>query len=405
MDSKSIIISAYTQPHQFEPLLPQKELDELAERSRPVIEASLRLQSALCTATTTALRELVRAMNSYYSNTIEGQGTHPLNIARALRSDFSLQPATAKRQRIALAHIEAERELEQKVASGQLHERDILRPNFLLDAHRSLYARLTESDRMTEDGRIIAPGELRTENVAVGRHQPPDHTSIPSFLARMDAVYSGVKGLDGLLYVIAAAHHRAAWVHPFGDGNGRACRLQTHCALHAVSGGLWSVNRGLARQRERYYAMLSNADMPRRGDLDGRGNLSEQTLREWCEFFIDVCADQTQFIAKMLELEGLKQRIGDLVTLRSRSQQQYREEAILPLQHVAAAGPVGRGDFLRMTGMPERSARRILSQMLQDGLLVSASDKAPVTFAFPLDALHILLPNLYPEAAAANLEA
>lgn len=57
-----------------------------------------------------------------------------------------------------------------------------------------------------------------------------------------------------------------------------------------------------------------------------------------------------------------------------------------------------------MTGMPERIARRALARLLKDGLLVSESDKAPVSFNFLLDTLNILLPNLYPEAATTNLE-
>ena len=54
-----------------------------------------------------ALREIVRSMNSYYSNRIEGQATHPANIERALQHNFSDKPDVAKRQRVALAHIEA----------------------------------------------------------------------------------------------------------------------------------------------------------------------------------------------------------------------------------------------------------------------------------------------------------
>src|SRR5512140_42398 len=122
----------------------------------------------------------------------------------------------------------------------------------------------------------------------------------------MDEVYGKVSGVDPLLYTIGAAHHRGAWVHPFADGNGRARRLQTHCALFRISAGLWSVNRGLARQRERYYAMLEAADAPRRGDLHARGNLCESALREWCEFFIAVCDDQASLMASLLDLATLK---------------------------------------------------------------------------------------------------
>jgi hypothetical protein len=72
--------------------------------------------------------------------------------------------------------------------------------------------------------------------------------------------------------------------------------------------------------------------------------------------------------------------------------------------HVPLAGPTPRGEFMTMTGLPERTASRVLAQLVKDGLLASAGPKSAVWFNFPLDALHILLPNLYPEAAAANTE-
>lgn len=402
-------LAAYSQPHQFEPLLPQQQLGELIEGTRSVVEKAYRLQHAVAPATVQALRRLVRGMNAYYSNRIEGQGTHPRNIERALSADFSNKPDIAQRQRIALAHIEAEAELEAALPSTGV-ERFALHSSLLVRAHACLYRRLAASDRTTQDGRVIEPGALRAEDVSVGRHQSPTAAAVPAFLERMDAVYPHVRGLDGLLFTIAAAHHRAAWVHPFGDGNGRACRLQTHCALLPLTAGLWSVSRGLARNRDAYYERLDKADAPRQGDLgdpDGRGNLSEKALRAWCEYFVTLAHDQVTFMTDLLELDGLKDRIATLLVVRSESAQfgHYSRDAILPLHHVLLTGPAARGDFLRMTGLPERTARRLLAQLLTDRLLVSDSAKGPVSFNFPLDALNILLPNLYPEASAANDEA
>lgn len=115
---KGATISSHTEPHQIEPpLLPQKDLATLAARTRPVVEQALELRKALRPGALGSLRELVQAMNSYYSNTIEGQGTHPANIARALRAEFSERPDVAQRQRIALAYIAAERELERLITA------------------------------------------------------------------------------------------------------------------------------------------------------------------------------------------------------------------------------------------------------------------------------------------------
>lgn len=387
-------------PHQFEPLLPQMQLDALQNRAAAICQDATELSGVAHRVTQESLRELVRAMNSYYSNRIEGQSTSPLNIERALRQEFSPESDTARLQRLALAHIEAERELEARVRAGE----PALNTAFVLEAHRALYGRLAPEERMS-DGRVIEPGGVRLENVTVGGHVPPEFESLPRFFERFDQVYGARRGWDMQLIAIACAHHRMVWVHPFSDGNGRAARLQTHCALWPLSRGLWSVNRGLARRRDDYYARLANADKPRRGDLDGRGNLAEAGLREWVEFFLGVCEDQVGFMKRMLELDGMKRRIEALVVFRMETERDsgggMRREATLPLHYAFTSGPMSRSEFTQMSGLGERTARSLLSYLLRAGLLVSDSKLGPVRLGLPLDALQFLFPALYPEAAQA----
>lgn len=382
----------YTNEEQFEPLLPQKDREAFGEQSRAIITASRGLASGVHATTRAELRDLVRAMNSYYSNRIEGQSTHPLNIERALKSDFSGTPGVAKLQRIALAHIEAEKELEAELEGGAKP----LVSAFAIRAHRALYGRLSEEDRTTEDHVVVEPGGVRVADVKVGNHVPPAWKSIPRFLARFDAVYG--QDSERLLVKIACAHQRLVWIHPFVDGNGRAARLQTHCALWPVSEGLWSPNRGLARKRDAYFAGLAEADAPRRGDLDGRGNLSEEGLRQWVAFFLELCRDQVSFMAGLFDLEGMKRRIEALIVFRAAQDKGYRVEAVLPLFHLFAAGPLTRAEFQQMTGLGQRVARSLLSHLLKNGLVKTDSALGPVRFALPLDGLQFLLPDFYPEA-------
>ena len=376
------------------------QLDALQSRAAAICQDATELSGVAHPATQESLRELVRAMNSYYSNRIEGQSTSPLNIERALKQEFSQESDTARLQRLALAHIEAERALEARVRAGA----PALNTAFVLEAHRELYGRLAPEERMS-DGRVIEPGGIRLENVTVGKHVPPEFESLPRFFERFDQVYGARRSWDMQLIAIACAHHRMVWVHPFFDGNGRAARLQTHCALWPLSRGLWSVNRGLARRREDYYARLANADGPRRGDLDGRGNLTEAGLREWVEFFLDLCEDQVGFMKRMLELDGMKRRIEALVVFRMETERDsggaMRREATLPLHYAFTSGPMSRSEFTQMSGLGERTARSLLSYLLRAGLLVSDSKLGPVRLGLPLDALQFLFPSLYPEAAQA----
>lgn len=202
-DVKPSTIAVYDHPSQFEPLLPGMP-QRLGPLAGDVLKASYKLQGRLSPDMARVLRELVRAMNSYYSNRIEGQSTHPQNIDKALRKDFSAQPDTARKQRIALAHMEAEQALEDKglVGDAALHS------EVLLQAHAALYGRLEAPDRLTDEGRPIDPGQLRNEDVAVGRHHPPVHTALGAFLARADKVYEQALSPEGRLIAIACAHHR-----------------------------------------------------------------------------------------------------------------------------------------------------------------------------------------------------
>lgn len=384
----------YDSPHQFEPTsLSDRQLEEIQPFAENIVRSSIKLTSATHDTTRATLRELVRQMNSYYSNRIEGQSTHPRNIERALQNDFSQRPDEARLQRIAIAHIDAEIELEQ-----QLGNDSALTTEFLIHAHKALYERLRPEDRISDDGEEIVPGQVRVRDVEVGHHVPPTAQSLPAFLRRLDQVYGPVRSWERTLIAAACAHHRVAWVHPFLDGNGRATRLQSHCALWKLSEGLWSPSRGFARSTAAYYTALHNADSPRRGDLDGRGNLSAAGLLEWVRYFLDVCEDQVSYMSRMLALDGIKQRIEALVIFRSTQDKAMRREAILPLVHVFGLGPVTRGEFAQMTGLGERSARTLLSKLLSDKLLVSDSAYGPVRFGLPLDSLNLLFPNLYPEA-------
>src|SRR5581483_9115744 len=104
-------------------------------------------------------------------------------------------------------------------------------------------------------------------------------------------------GASAPIVAIAAAHHRFNYIHPFPDGNGRVSRLMSH-AMAQLAGigahGLWSISRGLARgltAPSEYKRMMDLADMPRQGDLDGRGNLSLKALNEFVLWFLKVCLD------------------------------------------------------------------------------------------------------------------
>ncbi len=400
-------IAHYDAPHQFEPLLPgAAQLAPLLERAADVIAACASLSGAVALGPQAELRTLLRKMNSFYTNLIEGEHTRPSDIDRALAKDFSGDHDIARKQRLAVAHIQVEAEFE---AALDARERGpgqqdpwLYQSDTLCSLHAALFKNLPPQDRVLKDGSFMEPGQLRQRQVAVGRHEAPLHTAVPAFLQRWGEVYAGARRGEATLVAIAAAHHRLAWVHPFLDGNGRVSRLHTHLCLHAtgLTKGLWSPLRGFARSQQHYRALLAAADEHRRGDLDGRGNLSQAALVEWIDYVLTTCLDQARFMAIKLDTGTMKDRIAACLHYEeSVVGQGVGPAALLPLHHLfVSQSELARADFKTMTGLGERKATQLLSDMLREGFLKADSAYGPVRFGIPSRALRFYFPALWPEA-------
>jgi Fic family protein len=391
----------YNAPHQFEPLLPSDvRMEPLLAKAHDLSRAATLLAG---TRVPPELRTLLRSMNSYYTNRIEGQHTRPHEIEQALRQDFSQDAVLAAKQRLAVAHIEAELALEQRYA-GLEGARALYSVDAVQVLHGELFGRLPAADLVTAESEPIVPGALRQREVQVGQHVAPAWSSVPPFLARWASCYGGVRRGEAALVALACAHQRLGWVHPFVDGNGRVMRLHTHTLLSALgyTGGLWSPLRGFSRSTDRYYALLADADSPRRGDLDGRGNLSEQALVAWADYVLGVCQDQVGFMAGMLDFETLKARIAACLVFEATVEKSgVRQESLRGLHYLFLSGEeMARGDFKSMLGMSDRGATDALGALVRRGLLKSDSPQGKVRFGLPQHALRFLFPKLWPEAEA-----
>lgn len=403
MQEKSQKFQLYDTPVQMEPLLPgEHRQGPLLERAHDLMRAADRLSGRVQPAALTGLRTLLRAMNSYYSNKIEGQHTLPLEIEQALRNDYSADADKARRQRLAVAHMATEEMLERQW--GQWSLAQVWSPQMVCDIHQDLFARLPEEDRRLAEGDVLHPGKLRDRNVAVGVHAAPSHLSIPSMLQRWAGFYCDVRRGELQVVAAAASHHRLGWIHPFRDGNGRVMRLHTHLVLGKLSltNGLWSPLRGFARTRDAYFGKLAAADEPRAGDLDGRGNLSERALIAWIEYVLDLCIDQVQFMGDLLQLDGMRDRIAACLHYEQNVVKQgVRTEALRALHYLfASQGELDRSDFKALLGLGDRLATAQVASLLKRGLVLSDSPYGKLRFGVPQHALRFYFPNLWPEAEA-----
>ncbi len=403
MSSISQKFQLYDHPAQMEPLLPaDHRLAALLEQAHDLIRSADQLSGKCQPGALDGLRTLLRAMNSYYTNRIEGQHTLPVEIEQALRNDYSADADKARRQRLAVAHMAAEQALEQRWS--QWEPRQIWSAAMVCDIHQDLFARLSEQDRTLAEGDALQPGVLRDREVSVGRHAAPQAQALPAFLERWGSFYAQVRRGEMQVMAVAASHQRLAWIHPFRDGNGRVARLHTHLALGhmGLTNGLWSPLRGFARTQEAYYARLAAADEPRAGDLDGRGNLSEQALCDWMGYVLGHCLDQVRFMAALLGLDSMKDRIAACLSFEENVVRQgVRTEALRALHYLfATQGELERADFKAMLGLGERQATGQVTALLKRGLLVTDSPYGRLRFGVPQHALRFYFPGLWPEAEA-----
>jgi Fic family protein len=355
------------------------------------------LRSSFAPGIRGALADLVRSMNCYYSNLIEGHDTHPVDIERALKNDYSKDRTKRDLQLEAKAHIS----VQQWIDAGNLSGRAVTSEG-LREVHRR-FCELLPDDMLwveepeTHERLRVVPGELRLRDVKVGRHAAVSPGAIPRFLAHFESVYTRVGKTDAIL-ASAAAHHRFLWIHPFLDGNGRVTRLMSHCMLLDAldTGGIWSVSRGLARNVESYKAHLAACDLRRRNDLDGRGNLSEETLAAFTRFFLETCLDQVKFMEGLVQPDHLRTRILLWAEEEARLDK-LPAKAGAVIEAVLYRGELPRGEVAGILGLTSRHARRIVSALLDRGVLSSKGPRDPLMLAFPAALASRWMPGLFPE--------
>ncbi len=392
-------------PQRIEPAVLEVAPPRVADLIAEISAASASLAGALHPRAAASLAELVRIMNAYYSNLIEGHNTRPAEIVRALAGEFDADESRRNLQEEAAAHVRVQARVDELAAEGTL-------PNptsgeFIRWFHAEFYQSVPPAMlivRGREGEYEMKPGQYRTsiaQDVAVGRHQPPSGPYVADFMRYFSERYRlDDLGMAMRIIYIPAAHHRFNYIHPFPDGNGRVSRLMSHAMAHASgigAHGLWSISRGLARglgDRTQYKRMMDFADSPRESDLDGRGNLSLRALTDFTAWFLEVCLDQLRFMGELFDLDSMAKRLRTWVERDDR----FKPEVGRLLEEAAIRGEFDRGETSRITGLPERTARRVLNDACAAGLLASDTPKGPVSLRFPPDDAEAMFPRLFQTA-------
>jgi len=388
----------------FTPLLPHDKngnIDaELLSMAEDLCIKSATLAGSHAPQVLYGIKELLRKVNSYYSNQIESEGTHPIDIDKATRQEFSSDSKEKQLQQLSIVHIEVQKYVEKYFNDGQTP----FHSAFILDVHRKLYAHpdmahfLQIEDKENNTIIEMIPGELRESNVRVG-------PELSSFFNKYELLYRIPNHATQAKKVIfaLASHHRLMWIHPFLDGNGRTARLVldgifTSMALEGY--GLWNISRGLSRHSEDYKRYLALADMPRQGDLDSRGALSTKAFISYVKFMLEVALDQVNFMNQNLKINSLHERIERYVRL---SKEGFFDTKPLPkysellFKELLMVGEVPRGKVMDIIHTKDRTATTLIKELIQMDFLESDTPKSAIRLKFNAHFASYIFPELIPQ--------
>jgi Fic family protein len=401
----------YHLPSSMEPLLPSDDSGRLESLAFELAFKAVKLSSSVNPTTAKAIADFIRPVNSYYSNLIEGHDTHPIDIDKALKSYFSNDKKKRDLQLEAKAHIALHKSLTDEFTSPEAETANPYSSEFIRAIHKQFYEHLPESFQKitSEEGeeKRILPGELRLGEVKVSRHIAPAAAELKHFMHHFEKKYSSPNSKTSRIIAIAASHHRLAWIHPFLDGNGRVVRLLADVCFmseNLSANGLWSISRGLARNNDEYYSRLANADMQRHGPHDGRGNLSNKMLVEFCEFFLQTAIDQVSFMINVLDLDHMLEKISafsDLMALRGK----LKPEAKYILCDVFAKGKLSKPDAMRITNTSDKTLKALTDRLIEMELLTSKKEGITMHYYpnYPIRLSPILFPGIYPNNKDAEM--
>lgn len=376
------------------PYLDGTKLGEYQDKLVQIYQIDMHLNQSVPDSIRNSVEWLLRQVNCYYSNRIEGNPTHPKELLKAQAPQTGSSSAMSATRSRALQELLAHLEVQLRLETRNTTAGDITKQSFIKDLHRSFYQGLppeqlqiknqAEEDVFDNEGRpvLVIPGEYRDHAVIVGQHEPPPARELNSYMDWLQRSYS-LTSIHGTNRVIAAAalHHRLAWIHPFLDGNGRVIRLLTDCYMrHSGFGGygLWSITRGFARDTKAYYNALAQADKTRQGSTDGRGTLSDGGLTHFTKYFIDTALDQISYFSELLEPRKLNLRIDIYFEMRDKGAIPAALGEELPTLKLSARdiykylldrGPQTKSNICSYLGKPEPSLRATFRQMEVERLI------------------------------------
>lgn len=206
------------------------------------------------------------------------------------------------------------------------------------------------------------PGAYRKKIVHIGgsEHQPPEHLHIRDY---MDGLLQFINHEDEPrfdLIKVAQAHHRFAWIHPFGNGNGRVVRLLTYAMLikygfRVKDGQLLNPTAVFCNDRNKYYEMLAKAD---------KG--TSQGVKAWVEYVLTGICSEMSKIDKLLDYNYLLGSILEPAIKLSKQRAYISDDEELILKMGVKKQMFKSADIKTLLKIPKPADRSYLIKKLRE---------------------------------------
>jgi len=320
----------------------------------------LRLEGSTPAPVFFQLKHIFHMLESLGSARIEGNHT---TLADYVESRLEEQPPALSDQLREMANIEeAMAYIEEHFEPGQ----DVTE-HFVRELHAMAVQGLEREGDAT-------PGAYRqgAVKISLSEHLPPEAVMVPHYMSELVSFINRADAAKYDLIKVALAHHRFAWIHPFGNGNGRVVRLLTYTLLikygfNVKAGGrVLNPTAVFCNDRDRYYAMLSQADT---GTADG--------LEAWCIYVLDGMLDELRKVDQLTDRTYLIDRIlvPALHYARERELVTRLEEQVLLT--TARAGVVKASDLKDvMAGMNETQRTYQVRKLVERRMLAPIREGA-----------------------------
>jgi len=376
----------------FAPLIPSDLSNKISEKhlylAKQICEVSLKLSSSHNKFILDEVISLLRTTNSYYSNMIESQGTHPIDIYNASKGNFTNDKKNKSLQELSLIHIE----VQNFISNTYQDNKKAYELEYILELHKQFYTKDEMKEYLSISYNNISatmiPGILRDKEVKIGNLIAPTYMHIQPYMYEFESAYNNAikyKSKEEQLICILASHHRFVYLHPFLDGNGRISRLFLDYLFFKIGidgYGLWNISRGLARNINKYKEMLSMADIIVQGNTDGRGPLSNRGLEYFLDFMLETSFDQVTYMYENLKMDKLSTKIENFVKL---SYSGLIDGIKLPkytdllFKNLLLKGELKRSEVAKIIGKSDRTASRLIATLLKEDFLQSKSNKSPIS--------------------------